>query len=69
MVVNGEEPGRRKEEHIKYIPGAFRKLLFLNWFTNENKHYIMSERKDIFILHDSLRPLILLPEEKQEISF
>lgn len=64
MVVNGEEPGRRKEEHMKYIPGAFRKFLFLNQVTNENKHYIVSERKEIFILLNSLRVLILLPEEK-----
>lgn len=64
--MNEEEPGRRKEEHIKYIPGAFRKLLFLNWFTNENKHYIVSEKEDIFILHNSLRPLILLPKGKKK---
>lgn len=63
--MNGEEPGRRKEEHIKYIPGALRKLLFLNWFTNANKHYTVSERKVIFILRNSLRLLILLPEGKK----
>lgn len=28
VIVNGEEPGQRKEEHIKYIPEVFRKLLF-----------------------------------------
>jgi len=64
VAVYGEEPGRREEEHIKYIPGAFTKLLFLNWFTNENKHYTVSERKVIFILHNRIRLLLLLPEGK-----
>lgn len=64
VIVNGKEPGQRKEEHIKYIPEAFRKLLFLNWFTNKNKHFIVFERKDIPIFHNSLRPLILFPAEK-----
>lgn len=34
VMVIGEEHGRRKEEHIKYIPEPFRELLFLNRFTN-----------------------------------
>lgn len=30
VIMNGEEPGQGNEEHIKYVPEPFRKLLFLN---------------------------------------